>query len=120
MVKGTGQAPSTVVNGSYGGKPTADAVLQSYVFAAPTIIPAGFSGSQGAAATAATAAATLNIRKNGANIGTVIFAASATTATFSMNSATDFDTGDVLTIIAPATPDATLANLAWTIMGFTQ
>jgi hypothetical protein len=26
----------------------------------------------------------------------------------------------VLTVIAPATSDATLANLAWTIMGITQ
>jgi hypothetical protein len=26
----------------------------------------------------------------------------------------------VLTVIAPAIPDATLANLAWTIMGITQ
>jgi hypothetical protein len=26
----------------------------------------------------------------------------------------------VLTVIAPATPDATLANLAWTIVGITQ
>jgi hypothetical protein len=26
----------------------------------------------------------------------------------------------VLTVIAPASPDATLANLAWTIMGIIQ
>jgi hypothetical protein len=26
----------------------------------------------------------------------------------------------VLTVIAPATPDTTLANLAWTITGITQ
>jgi hypothetical protein len=37
-----------------------------------------------------------------------------------MNSATVFDPGDVLTMVAPATPDTTLANLAWTIMGITQ
>jgi hypothetical protein len=37
-----------------------------------------------------------------------------------MNSATVFDAGDVLTVIAPASPDATLANIAWTIMGIMQ
>jgi hypothetical protein len=34
-----------------------------------------------------------------------------------MSSATTFAAGDVLTIVAPATPDATLANLAWTLAG---
>jgi hypothetical protein len=48
------------------------------------------------------------------------FAPSAAAATFTMTSATLFNAGDVLTVIAPATPDATLANLAWTIMGITQ
>lgn len=119
-VAGIGQASSVVVSGSYHGKPTAGLVLQSYVFTAPMMIPAGLSGSQGAATTAATTAATFNIAKNGTNIGTMTFAASATTATFSMNFATDFNTGDVLTILAPATPDATLADLAWTIMGFSR
>ncbi|MBV8592318.1 MAG: phage tail protein, partial [Acetobacteraceae bacterium] len=119
-VKGTGQTSSPIVSGSYSGKPSATAVLQSYVFAAPIIIPAGFSGSQSTAATAATAAATFNIRKNGASIGAMTFSASATSATFAMSSATDFSAGDVLTIVAPAIPDATLANLAWTIMGFAQ
>ena len=35
-------------------------------------------------------------------------------------SPTIFNAGDVLTVIAPATPDATLANLAWTFMGFAR
>jgi hypothetical protein len=34
-----------------------------------------------------------------------------------MTSATTFAPGDVLTIAAPASPDATLANLAWTLAG---
>jgi hypothetical protein len=78
---------------------------------------------------AATAATTFNIQKNGtnalagkptANVGAMVFAPSAAAATFTMKSATVFNPGDVLTVIAPATPDATLANLAWTIMGITQ
>jgi hypothetical protein len=68
-------------------------------------------------ATAAMGTAIFRIKKNGADIGTMVFAASATAATFSMSSATVFNAGDLLTIVAPATPDATLANLAWTIMG---
>ena len=34
-----------------------------------------------------------------------------------MNSATTFNAGDVLSVVAPAIPDATLANLAWTFVG---
>jgi hypothetical protein len=34
-----------------------------------------------------------------------------------MASETTYDAGDVLTLIAPAVPDVTLANLAWTFMG---
>jgi hypothetical protein len=37
-----------------------------------------------------------------------------------MSSATVFNAGDVLTVVAPATPDATLANLAWTFLGIAQ
>jgi hypothetical protein len=119
-VKGTGQASSIIVSGSFSGRPTANLVLQSYVFAAPGTLPAGLSGSRGTAATAATASTIFNIQKNGANVGTMVFAPSAAVATFTMSSATVFNAGDVLTVIAPALPDATLADLAWTIMGIIQ
>jgi hypothetical protein len=119
-VRGTGQSSSTIVSGSFSGRPTANLVLQSFVFAAPVTVPVGLSGSRGTAGTAATASTTFNIQKNGANVGAMIFAPSAAVATFTMNSATLFNAGDVLTVVAPATPDATLANLAWTIMGITQ
>ncbi|MBV9199144.1 MAG: hypothetical protein JOY83_05280, partial [Alphaproteobacteria bacterium] len=116
-VKGSGQNSSIIVTGSFGGKPTANLVLQSYVFAASATVPAGVAGSRGTAATAATATTTFIIRKNSTNVGTMVFAAAAMTATFTMSSATAFSAGDVLTLVAPAAPDVTLANLAWTILG---
>jgi hypothetical protein len=116
-VRGAGQAFSAMVSGSFSGKPSANLVLQRYVFAAPATLPAGLSGSQGTAGTAATATTVFVIQKNGVNIGTMSFAASAAAATFSMSSATAFNAGDLFTIVAPAIPDATLENIAWTIMG---
>ncbi len=110
MIRGVGQSSSTVVSGSYTGKPTASLVLQSYVFAAPVAFPAGLSGSLGTAATAASSATTFNIQKNGGNVGAMAFAASAAMATFTMGSATVFTARDVLTLVAPATADATLAK----------
>jgi hypothetical protein len=61
--------------------------------------------------------ATFAVQKNGVNVGTMVFATAATTATFAMTSAITFNAGDVLTMVAPAVPDATLANLAWTFVG---
>ena len=120
VVKGTGQTSSIIATGSFSGKPTANLVVQSYVFTASATLPAGLAGSRGTAATAATATTTFIIRKNSTNIGTMVFAPAATTATFTMSSATTFSAGDVLTLVAPAAPDATLANLAWTFMGISQ
>ncbi len=117
-ITGAGQATVSVVTGTFvNGKPTAGLVLQRYVFATAVTFPAGLAGSQGTAGTAATAMATFELQRNSANVGAMMFAAAATTATFTMASATTFNAGDVLTLVAPAAPDATLANLAWTFIG---
>jgi hypothetical protein len=105
------------VAGSWAGSPGASQVIERFIFAAPATFPAGLTGSYGTAGTAATAAASFNVDKNGSAVGTMHFAAGATSATFTMATATGFAGGDVLTIIAPAAPDATLANLAWTLTG---
>ncbi|MBV8090356.1 MAG: phage tail protein [Alphaproteobacteria bacterium] len=115
---GAGKASvSTTVSGSFTGTATANEVVQRYVFAGTAKFPVGLAGSQGTPGVAATASTTYAIQKNGADVGSMIFAAAATTATFTMPSATTFMTGDVLTVVAPSTPDATLANLAWTFIG---
>jgi hypothetical protein len=108
---------STTVSGSLGGTATANQVVQRYVFAGTVTFPVGLAGSQGTAGMAATASTTFDIQKNGANVGSMVFAASAATATFAMPAATTFMTGDVLTVIAPPSPDLTLANVAWTFIG---
>lgn len=113
---GTVAAPS-YVSGSLAGSPGAGQVIERYIFAATVTFPSGLAGSYGSAGTAATAAASFAIAKNGTGIGTMNFAAGATAATFTMASAASFAAGDVLTITAPASPDPTLANLAWTLSG---
>jgi hypothetical protein len=99
------------------GSPGASQVIERFIFATPTTFPAGLAGSYGTAGTAATAAASFAIKKNGSSVGTVEFGAGATGATFAMAAATSFAGGDVLTIVAPGSPDTTLANLAWTLSG---
>jgi hypothetical protein len=113
---GAVQGPA-YVSGSWAGSPGISQVIERYIFATPVTFPAGLAGSYGTAGTAATALATFAIQKNGSTVGTMALAAGATSASFTMTSATSVAGGDVLTIIAPASPDATLANLAWTLTG---
>ena len=118
MVTGSGKASvTTTVSGSYSGPTTASLVVQRYVFAGTVSFPVGLTGSQGTAGVAATATTTYDIRKNSSSVGTMVFIAGATAATFTMGSATTFTASDILTVVAPASPDATLANLAWTFVG---
>jgi Putative phage tail protein len=117
-ITGSGRASvATTVSGSQAGSATANLVAQRYVFADTVIFPAGLTGSQGTAGAAATATATYSVRKNGAPVGTMVFPAGAAAATFTMSSATTYVAGDILTVVAPASPDPTLANLAWTLVG---
>jgi hypothetical protein len=113
---GAVQGPA-YVSGSWAGSPGASQVIERYIFATPVSFPAGLGGSYGTAGIAATASASFAIQKNGSTVGTMVFAAGATSASFTMGSATSFAGGDVLTILAPASPDATLANLAWNLTG---
>ncbi|MBV9828538.1 MAG: hypothetical protein JO001_23160 [Alphaproteobacteria bacterium] len=110
-------AAPAYVSGSWSGMPASSQIIERYIFATPVTFPAGLGGSYGSAGTAASAAASFAIAKNGTSIGTMSFAASALTASFAMGATVSLAGGDVLTVVAPAAPDATLANLAWTLVG---
>ncbi len=92
--------------------------------------PANFSGtvggisciSAGSAKTAATGSTTFIVNRitSGVTtqIGTIVFAASGTVPTFTTTSGAveTLSVGDILTVIGPATADATLANWAVTLV----
>ena len=99
------------------GAPTASQVLLRYVCTRPFTVPINAAGSQLKGTVAATASATFSLQKNGAAIGTAVVSAAGTAAAFTVASATNFAAGDLLTLVAPAGPDATLANLAINIKG---
>ena len=99
------------------GAPTASLVLLRYPFPRQVIFPASLTNSQGKAGTAATAQTDFDIQKNAVSVGTMRFAAAGTVATFIMASQTTFAAGDILTVVSPASPDATLANLGFALAG---
>lgn len=99
------------------GTTTASEVVLYLVAARAFTWPKSLASSYAKANTAAKAAATFSISRNGTSIGSFAFAASGTSATFTLSNAVTFAAGDVIQITAPATPDTTLANIAITFAG---
>lgn len=105
------------LGGGCTGVPGASLVLMRYPFPRAAFLPSGLINSQGVAATAATAQTDFSILKNGVSFGTMRFAAAGTAASFIAASQASFAAGDVLTVVAPATPDSTLANIGFALAG---
>ena len=100
------------------GLPDISEMLLRFNYPRAVTLPANLVGSRITAAAAATATTDFILSKNGGSIATLRFAAAGTTATIvGMGSDITFAVNDQLSIQAPATPDATLADIAFTIAG---
>lgn len=71
----------------------------------------------GNASTAATGSPRFNVLKNGVSVGNFTWSANGTTATVAIASNVTFSTGDVRSLVANSTSDATLANISITLAG---
>ncbi len=98
----------TFIGGIPGNSEMVLRVIAASAFDVPT------TGHQGSAETSATASTVFTFKKNGVSFGTATFASSGNTATYSIT-ATAFAAGDVLSISAPASADATLADISLTL-----
>lgn len=83
----------------------------------PFTLPINLTGSYAKAGTAATGSTTLTIKKNGSSIGTLVWAVSGTVATITFSAAVSFVATDILTIVGPASADATLADIRLSFKG---
>lgn len=101
---------------TFGGAPTASEVVFAVRVAIPLDFPASMTGSYVTADVAATAQTDFDIQKNGASQGTIRFAAAGTTATYVSVAGFSLAAGDLLQIIAPGTPDGTLADLYFSLL----
>lgn len=102
----------------YPGIPTASAKLYRGKVARALVAPANFAGAQFTATANAAASAVFDVQKNDVSCGTCTIAIGTTTPTFATTggAVVNFAAGDVLTVLAPATPDATLADPAITFV----
>lgn len=106
------------VGGMKNGTPDDGEILLRLIAVRPFTFPSGFAGSIAKAGVAATGTSTFDLKKNGGSaFGTFQFAGAATVATFTLASPESFVVGDILTVTAPTTADATLADLAFTLRG---
>jgi hypothetical protein len=105
------------VPGGAAGAITASQLILEHVAVRTITWNANFSGSYGYASVAATASTTFTISVAGSQIGTMVFAAGATTATFTLTGGASINPGQVLTVTGPSSPDLTLANVTFTLLG---
>lgn len=99
----------------FDGVPVADEDVLKFVAVRDYYLPEDLVGSRAVSTVSATAQTDLDIQKNGSSIGTIRWAAAATSATFIFAADVNFVAGDVLRIVAPTTPDATLEDIAITL-----
>ena len=109
--------PPADITGYKAGQPSADEVLLRVPVARRTRMKVDLAGSHAVAATAATAQTDFDIQRNGTSFATMRFAAAGTTASFVAASETVLEPGDILSVIAPSSPDATLADIGFTLAG---
>ena len=99
------------------GQPEAAERLLKLEVARGFTLPADLAGSRGHADTAVTVSAELAILKNGVAVGSITFAAGSQDAAFALTGGLALVPGDRLELVAPATQDATVAGLAFTLIG---
>lgn len=99
-------------------RPASGATMAKWVAPSLVMFRAGLIESRGNADENATANSVFSLKKNGVQFATATFASANKLAIFACATDTAFAAGDVLTVIAPNPRDATLSNIALTIVGF--
>ncbi len=103
--------------GHYRGTPEGDEIIWYGVNARRISYPLNFSGSVAKCIVAPTAETVFKLYRNEVEVGTITFAEGVRTATFSSIGVFTLAAGDVFSIQAPTTPDATIEHIIWSLKG---
>lgn len=114
QLAGTTIAFGFAINGVPGGS-----AYQQVAAPLAFTIPANMSTSFGNLGTAATTSTVFTLKKNGSAIATITFGIGGTVGTLATVGGTSktIAANDILTLVAPATPDATASDLTFTLLG---
>ena len=101
-------------------KPGAAAVLLRVVVARETVIPHDLEGSAAASGDTAAGTAVFSVEVGGVAFGTITWAPAGVTGAFLSTDSGDtvLNPGDILTVVAPGSQDASLAKVAITLLGW--
>lgn len=106
------------VHAFYPGVPSASAIVLRVPVARAITFADEFAGSYATATVAATGSTVFDVQKNGSSVGSITFSASGTTGAFTTTGGTvSLAAGDILSVVAPGTADATLANVGIVLAG---
>lgn len=97
--------------------PDASEVLLLYPILEATTLPDDFSGSVGRVLTNPTSSFVIDVQKNGSSVGTITISTSGVFTFNTTGTTVSLVSGDYLTFVAPATPDATIKNFGVTMTG---
>jgi len=103
------------IAGSTISQPTDAAILMRFSVNRDFAIPQVFTDSFAESTVAPTGSPVYSIKRNGVEIGTITFTVNAGAFAAVEGSDHAFVVGDILTVEAPATADATHDELSWTI-----
>ena len=101
------------------GQPTGSQLMMYHVLAHTVTFPAGLASSQAACVTAPAAETVYSITHDGTEVGTCTFSPGANAGVFAAAADFTIDPGGLLGIVAPASPDASQADVTFTIVGNT-
>lgn len=101
------------------GQPGGGQVVMRFIAGRTITFAADFANNQMKAGTAAGGTSTFNVNKNGSLVGTAVFTGGLSVATWSSvgHLPIVYNAGDVGTFIAPNPADASLADIAWNLVG---
>lgn len=102
------------IAGSTLSQPKDGATIMRFIANRAFRLPAALPNSVGESKTAPAAQTIYSVQKNDVEIGTMTYGAGANSATFSLASDTDFAVGDVFSVVAPSTADASHNDLHFT------
>jgi len=97
--------------------PTASQILLDWLFTESVTFADEWLGSRGSVGTNPTATFTMTVQKNGSSVGTVSVSTGGVVTFVTTGTTVSFAAGDLLTLVAPATPDVTIARLRVTMKG---